>query len=300
MRIASSVVTVVIDLGIGHSISANRMVQRGIADGRGGRLRADSAIDQHRLAFCIDSCQHVHVIEFSQLPDDHPDLGYSPLLRAARLTLAYALDEGPIGLTKTKAFKRNFVHWAAKRFNWPGHSYDELFRYNKVLNEYDFPQLELLHFLLITLKLGRHYKNEFRLTKRGRELSYSSGALFHEVIPFYILHVDHSSYGRIAERPIGNWDVWLNVMNTEVENGVSERKLFSAFYGDGSDWDNDGWRDMAVFSHFVLKPLEWSGLISTHEAEEAGRSAQFCFKTPLWRSAMKLDTDHKLAPAPRH
>jgi len=62
-------------------------------------------------------------------------------------------QEGPIGLTKTKAFKRTFVHWAAENFDWPGRSYDELFRYNKVLNEYEFPPLELLHFLLIALKL---------------------------------------------------------------------------------------------------------------------------------------------------
>ncbi len=240
------------------------------------------------------------MIEFSLIPDDHPDLIYSPLLRAARLTLTYAAEEGPIGLTKTKAFKRTFVHWTAEHFDWPGSSYEELFRYNKVLNEYEFPPLELLHFLLIALKLGRHYKNEFRLTKRGQELSRSSGALFHELIPFYILHVDHASYGRLDERPFGNWDVWLDVINVEVENGSSERKLYGAFYGEGPDWDNGGWRDMAVFSHCVLKPLEWSGLISVHESEEAGRSAHLCFKTPLWRSALKLDTDHMLAPAPRH
>ena len=47
------------------------------------------------------------------LSDDHPDLAHSPLLRAALLTLQYAQDHGTIGLTKTKAFKRVFVHWAA-------------------------------------------------------------------------------------------------------------------------------------------------------------------------------------------
>ena len=44
--------------------------------------------------------------------------------------------------------------------------FDELFRVNKVLNEYDFVPLELLHFLLIERKLGRHYKGAFKLTKR--------------------------------------------------------------------------------------------------------------------------------------
>lgn len=240
------------------------------------------------------------MIEFVQLPDDHPDLIYSPLLRAAHLTLTHAVEKGPIGLTKTKAFKRSFVHWAAEHFDWPGRSYDELFRYNKVLNEYDFPPLELLHFLLITLKLGRHFKGEFRLTQRGKELSQSPGALFHEMIPFYILNVDHASYGRFQDRPFGTWDVWFNVLNVETENGASERKLYGAFYGEGPDWDNEGWRDIAAFSHCVLKPLEWSGLISIQGAPEAGRSTHMSFKTPLWRSALKLDTDEMVIQAPRH
>ena len=29
-----------------------------------------------------------------------------------------------------------------------------MFRYNKVINEYEFPPLEVLHYLLITLRLG--------------------------------------------------------------------------------------------------------------------------------------------------
>jgi DNA-binding IclR family transcriptional regulator len=56
--------------------------------------------------------QHPAMIEFRTLSDDHPDLAYSPLLRGALLTLQYAQEHGSIGLTKTKAFKRVFVHWA--------------------------------------------------------------------------------------------------------------------------------------------------------------------------------------------
>jgi len=52
------------------------------------------------------------MIEFDQLPDDHPDLPFSPLLRAARLTLTYAADEGPIALTEANelllACRKNF------------------------------------------------------------------------------------------------------------------------------------------------------------------------------------------------
>ena len=92
-------------------------------------------------------------------------------LRAALLTLRYVQDHGAIGLTKTIALKRVFVHWAVENFEWPGKSAEEMFRYSKVINEYEFPPLEVLHQLLITLRLGRHFKGEFRLTKRGSDLA---------------------------------------------------------------------------------------------------------------------------------
>ena len=50
------------------------------------------------------------MIDFRPLSDDHPDLPHSPLLRGALLTLQYTQDHGAIGLTKTNAFKRVFVH----------------------------------------------------------------------------------------------------------------------------------------------------------------------------------------------
>ncbi len=46
------------------------------------------------------------MIRFRELPDQHPDFVYSPLLRAARLTLGYMVENGPIGITKTKALRK--------------------------------------------------------------------------------------------------------------------------------------------------------------------------------------------------
>ena len=238
--------------------------------------------------------------EFRALPDDHEALAYSPLLRAARLTLGYLEAEGSISLTKTHAFKRTFVAWAAERFDWPGYSAEHLFQYNKVLNEADFPPLELLRFLMLELKFGRRVKDEFRLTKAGREMATSPGALLSELIPFYILRIDHASYGRFEDQPFGDCEIWLNVINVEAENGASERDLFAAFYGERSE-EGGGWREVAVFSHYVLTPLEWSGLLSRQDAkDENGKRSRLYFKTPLWRAALKLDTGDMVAPASRH
>ena len=85
------------------------------------------------------------MVEFHTLPDDHPDLVHPTLLRAASLTLRNAQGHGAIGLTKTMAFKRVFVHWAVEHFDWPGKCAEEMFRHSKVINECEFPPLEVLH-----------------------------------------------------------------------------------------------------------------------------------------------------------
>ncbi len=240
--------------------------------------------------------QHPGMIEFRPLDDDHPDIGHSPLLRGALLTLQYAQKHGSIGLTKTKAFKRAFVHWAVEHFDWPDQSAEEMFRYNKVINEYDFPPLEVLHFLFIALRLGRHLKGEFRLTKRSSELAKAPGRLFAELIPYFVLQIDHSSHGRFDDRPLGNWDVWMNIINVEADGGTTEAALFETFYGEPQDWHTMGWREMAAFSSCVLQPLEWAGLLTTTREDDAGANERHVFKTPLWRSTLRLDTDYLLQP----
>jgi len=75
---------------------------------------------------------------------------------------------------------------------------------------------------LITLRLGRHFKNEFRLTKRGAELAKEPGLLFAELIPFFVLKIDHASYARFEQRPFGKWDIWINVINVEANLGTTE------------------------------------------------------------------------------
>lgn len=238
------------------------------------------------------------MIEFCTIPDDHRDLAHSPLLRGALLTLQYVQEHGAIGLTKNLAFKRGFVHWAVEHFDWPGKSAEEVFSYNKVVNEFEFPPLEVLHYLLIKLRLGRHFKGEFKLTKHGAEIAHAPGRLFHELIPFFLFKIDHASYARCNERPLGNWDVWMNVINVETDHGTTESALCEAFYGQRHDWNNDGWRTMLTFSSCVLRPLEWAGLIMMIAENRDGKHLHHVFKTPLWRSVTKLDTDHMLQPIP--
>ena len=239
------------------------------------------------------------MIGFHQLSDNDPALTHSPLLRAALLTLQYAQDYGPIGLTKTGTFKRIFIHWAADHFDWPGFSRNELFKLNKPFNEYDFPQLELLHFTLIQMKLARHYKGKFQVTKRGVTLLKSPAAMFLEVIPFFLFEVDHVAYSRFRDGPVGSWNIWLNMLNVEVEDGANTHQLYGVFYGLVQD-DPSSLRNLSAFHHCVLEPLYWSGLLFEIEFKLQSLSEIQYFKTPLWRAALELDTNDILEPIQLH
>ena len=61
-------------------------------------------------------------------------------------------------------------------------------------------------------------------------------------------------------------------------------------------WHTVGWRQMAVFSTCVLQPLEWAGLLMETRETGPGKPVTHVFKTLLWRSALKLDTDGMLQP----
>ncbi|WP_334068054.1 hypothetical protein [Nereida ignava] len=239
------------------------------------------------------------MIGFRVLPNDNAVMAHSPLLRAAQLTLQYTQDHGSIPLTPSKAFKRVFVHWAAEHFDWPNMGYDELFSVNKVLNEYDFPPLELVHFLLIELKLARHYKGQFKITKRGSELLANPSQLLNTLVSFYILNMDHSSYSRSGEQALGTWDVWFNILNVEVENAATELELYEVFYGPLGDKPM-AWRATSAFYSCVLRPLCWAGLLLEHKDQRSKRSESVYLKTPLWPAWLQLDTDGIVEPAQRH
>ena len=68
------------------------------------------------------------------ISSDDPALQHSKLLAAAKLIFRFIEEHGSIGLTKTKAFNRKFVAWAAENIDWPEYSAKKLYRVNKVLN----------------------------------------------------------------------------------------------------------------------------------------------------------------------
>lgn len=239
------------------------------------------------------------MITFREIDDTDPALAHSPIVRGLGKTFAWIGEHGGIPLTPSKAFKRVFVHWAASEFDWPSHTEADLFAVNKVLNEWDFPPLMLLHDLMIAMKLGRHYKGQFRLTRAGQALVSHPGRILNTVVPFFLFRVDHAASSRFDDEPVlGNWDIFLNVLNVETEDGATGAELRRVFYGEPESGFDAMMSGLYVQ---VLRPLCWAGLLEKQEGTSRYRSEDAMFvKTPLWRSALRLDTDAEVAPATRH
>ncbi|WP_211299388.1 hypothetical protein [Pukyongiella litopenaei] len=154
---------------------------------------------------------------FREIDDADPALAFSPLVRGIEKTIDWIGEHGGIPLTPTKAFKRVFVHWAAAEFDWPGHTEADLMAVNKVLNEWDFPPLEILHNLMIAMKLGRHYKGEFRLTKSGQALVGHPGRIFGMIAPFFLFRIDHASQSRFDDAPFMKTPLWRSALRLETD-----------------------------------------------------------------------------------
>ena len=251
------------------------------------------ALRQHRR-------HPAHMIRLKPLPDDVAILDQSHIFRGARLILAYVAELGPIPLTPSKAFKRVFVNWAAEAFVWPHWTVTDLYRVNKVLNEYDFGPLEVLHHLLIDLKLGRHYKGTFRLTKVGQGLVAKPKDLFEILVPFFLFNVNHGYYSRFGHEPFRDWDAGLNVLNIEAENGVSLGEFCAALYGPVTRDREQQRRAESELYTGILRPLCWAGLLDEHRSRGAGLAANTYQKTALWPVLFALQTDGRVRPAVRH
>jgi len=243
------------------------------------------------------------MIELRKLDDADPALAHSPIVRGLEKTFAWMGEHGDIPLTPSKAFRRVFVHWAAAEFDWPGHTEADLFAVNKVLNEPDFMPLMVLHELMIALRLGRHYKGAFRLTKAGQALVGRPGRIFDTVVPAFLFRVDHAGFSRLNDDPlIGNWDMFLNVLNVEAEDGATGAHLRRVLYGEPETGPAPRYDAvMGALYIQVLRPLCWAGLLHEDSGAVSYRMEDALFvKTPLWKAALRLDTDHTVQGATRH
>lgn len=224
----------------------------------------------------------MHSLPFRDILADSPHLALARLPACACLLLERAEAEGGLGLTPGGALKRVHVTWAAESFAWPGHTPDELYRVNKVLNEEDLFPLWLLHRVLLHTKHARHYRKAFQPTKTGRALIGAPHRAFNEFVPRFLLEVDHAAIGRGQSAIPGRLADYLDVLNLEANDWIGIEALTERILGPApGSWDP---RPSSIYVE-VLRPLVWSGLLLE---KSHGSRENTIMKSPLWREALEL------------
>ena len=200
------------------------------------------------------------------------DLAGSPMCINAMKVLSYMRDNDGIALTKSGAFYRKFVTWAAKEFRWPGHEANELYRFNKVLNEPDFLPLAIMHELLVSARLIRRYKDTALLSQAGKRIIGDHGALQAELFDTYFTAFDHWSSERFSidyddadiVHFLGvtkhNLDDWMPM--AELAEMCLPLDLISHFHFSPVT-------DTCYYLHIsVVRPLLWLGLLEQNSDDE--------------------------------
>jgi hypothetical protein len=158
-----------------------------------------------------------------------------------------------------------------------------------------------MHELLLSIRLARHKQGDLHMTRLARQLRADPAALWTLLARQFLFATDHTGYIRFGDRPFGNWDIFLNVINVEAQGGLSKDRLCEVLYGsDKSDGQLDAIRTRAALSIHVLRPLCWMGLLEEVRTGIGFERKERYFKTAIWHQALKLDTDAHLAPVTQH
>ena len=236
-------------------------------------------------------------VAFRPHPGGDLVIASAPMLRAYQTVALYQVEHGEIGLTKAGAWNRHCIDWVVRRMDFPNWTAEELYRVNKVLNEYDVPPLEYLRVLLTSLRIGRKTGGSWRLTKPGMTLAGDPEAAYSTIAPAFLFRFDHTEGMRVGEVPAGDWGLWLTAINKMPDDGFTLPELATFLYGPG--WGR-GWRGPAsgLFSA-VAMPLEWVGLLI--RTGGGGIDEMQWRKTPLWAAGLEFRTQtepSKLVPFP--
>ena len=221
------------------------------------------------------------------------DLQDASLCVNAMKLLVYAQENDGIQLTKSGAFNRKFVNWAAVTFNWPGYTADELYQVNKVLDEHDFPPLMVMHHLFWIAKVGRHYKGKFVLTPKGRKLVGHHVRLQRVLFETLLYEYNLQNLDRIPDENDPDWEIMMGVMDQELRDWVSVGQMLNVFFGmeiENIDYGSAEYRAAGWFWSRVVRPLVWLGLLESEKYELRTKIHERKIrKTPLWTKWLRFD-----------
>lgn len=215
------------------------------------------------------------------------ELAGSPMCINAMKVLTHIRDNDGIPLTKSGAFYRKFVTWAAEDFCWPEFEAKELYRFNKVLNELDFMPLAIMHELLIAARLIRRYRGKALLSQAGKRIIGDYGALQSELFDTYFTTFDYSAFERFPiEYDQADYVHFLGVVQNRLDDWVPLPEL-AAWCLPLDLVARYRYSPVEDASYYLLsrlvRPLTWLGMMERHpDAERFRPFYDLSFrKTPL-------------------
>jgi hypothetical protein len=132
------------------------------------------------------------------------DLSGSGVTRTAQILLRRAADQGGLKLTATLNLSRAVVAEMVEVVEWPGLDKNELFRFNKVINEPDFLPVHFCRVLLQGTKLVRVHRDKLVPTHLGKRMLVPER---HGALQALLFHVAlwHLNLGYFDRNPVQSW-----------------------------------------------------------------------------------------------
>src|ERR1700751_2248264 len=219
------------------------------------------------------------------------EISASAVTANAVLLLRRAAETGGLKLTATGNLSRALVDEMCGSIECPNYDKDELFRYQKVVNEPDFLPLHFVRILVQAAKLLRTYRGKLIPTPLGRRMLAAEqhgplqSILFH--VAFWHLNLAYFDRYSLDSWPLTQVGVILWSLSASAHDWLPRETLTrlcaSPIIGVlESQWDFGS----SAMEVRILRPLVWFGLL---ESRTRARSATELVDPRLYRKAPLFD-----------
>jgi hypothetical protein len=219
------------------------------------------------------------------------EISASAVTANAVLLLRRAAETGGLKLTATGNLSRAVVDEMCGSIECPNYDKDELFRYQKVVNEPDFLPLHFVRILVQAAKLLRTYRGKLIPTPLGRRMLAAEqhgplqAVLFH--VAFWHLNLAYFDRYALDSWPLTQVGVILWSLSASAHDWLPREtltRLCTSPVIDVLEWEWD--LGSSAMEARILRPLLWFGLL---ESRTEPRSATELVERRLYRKAPLFD-----------
>jgi len=222
------------------------------------------------------------------------DLAESDMFYNARLFLSTLNEENGTKATTAGNLNRKFVNAMAEQMRHPDGFLDDLWRYNKVINEQDVRVLHYLRIVIDAAGLIKKQKGAFQITKKGASMlsDDKAGQLYALIFRTFFTRFNLAYMDRMDEllRLQADLPFTFYVIGQRAQDWVECQELAEcAFHPQiAHDLQPEVFEDIYInipllaLRTRVLKPLEWFGLVQLQVPDSKHRLDSF-LETPRAR-----------------